>query len=107
MIISHKHKFIFIKTRKTAGTSIEIFLSQFCGKADILTPIGEGEELRKEQNMASQNYLKNEFLAKTLSKMEIASKPFHPLLKKSSYLRSLKKPPQIFLNICRHTKLEN
>jgi len=39
MIISHKHKFIFVKTAKTAGTSIEIFLSQHCGPLDVLTPI--------------------------------------------------------------------
>lgn len=39
MIISHKYHFIFIKTRKTAGTSIEIFLSQVCGPEDALTPI--------------------------------------------------------------------
>lgn len=39
MIISHKHKFIFIKTAKTAGTSIEIFLSQHCGCLDVVTPI--------------------------------------------------------------------
>lgn len=39
MIICHKHKFIFIKTRKTAGTSIESLLSQLCDNNDIITPI--------------------------------------------------------------------
>ena len=40
MIISHSKKFIFIKTRKTAGTSIEVYLSKFCDKDDIITPVG-------------------------------------------------------------------
>jgi len=43
MIISYKYKFIFIKTRKTAGTSIEVFLSKHCGENDIVTPIGPPE----------------------------------------------------------------
>jgi hypothetical protein len=39
MVISHKFKLIFLKTYKTAGTSIEVFLSQHCGGDDVLTPI--------------------------------------------------------------------
>lgn len=39
MILSHKFKFIFVKTAKTAGTSIEVLLSKHCGPNDILTPI--------------------------------------------------------------------
>jgi hypothetical protein len=46
MIISHKHKFIFIKSRKTAGTSIECFLSGYVGPNDIVTRI---EEDRKRE----------------------------------------------------------
>jgi hypothetical protein len=38
MIISHKHKFIFFKTKKTAGTSIEIALSKYRGPDDVITP---------------------------------------------------------------------
>ncbi|MES2657556.1 MAG: sulfotransferase family 2 domain-containing protein [Verrucomicrobiota bacterium] len=49
MIISHRHKFIFLKTTKTAGTSIEIALSKFCGPDDIITPITqEDEQIRRK-----------------------------------------------------------
>jgi len=37
MIISHRHIFIFLKTRKTAGTSIESFLRGYLGDDDICT----------------------------------------------------------------------
>ena len=40
MIVSHRYRFIFIKTRKTAGTSIELALSSFLGPDDIITPVG-------------------------------------------------------------------
>ncbi len=38
MIISHRHRFIFIKNRKTAGTSIEKALTTICGPDDVITP---------------------------------------------------------------------
>lgn len=45
MLISHSKKFVFIKTEKTASTSCEIFLRQFCaGEADIVTPISPVDE---------------------------------------------------------------
>ncbi|MGZ4675039.1 MAG: hypothetical protein ACXVJ7_03255 [Acidimicrobiia bacterium] len=39
MIISHEHEFIFLKTRKTAGSSVEVFLGQVLGPDAIVTPI--------------------------------------------------------------------
>jgi hypothetical protein len=50
MIISHEYKFIFIKTEKTAGTSIEVFLSQCCGDQDVVTPIKPHVEPHKPRN---------------------------------------------------------
>lgn len=59
MIVSHKHKFIFIKTTKTAGTSMEIALSKFCGPDDIITKISpEDEVVRQELGFrGAQNYV--------------------------------------------------
>jgi hypothetical protein len=39
MIVSHEHRFIFVKTHKTAGTSIEVALSSIAGDDAIVTPI--------------------------------------------------------------------
>jgi hypothetical protein len=50
MILSHKYQFIFIKTAKTAGTSIEAFLSSHCGPTDILTPIEPPVEGHRPRN---------------------------------------------------------
>jgi len=41
MIISHTHKFIFIKSLKTAGTSIEAALSNHCCGNDVVVPIND------------------------------------------------------------------
>jgi hypothetical protein len=40
MIISHRHKFVYLKARKVAGTSVEVALAKHCGEDDIVTPIG-------------------------------------------------------------------
>ena len=45
MIVSHEHRFIFLKTRKTAGTSVEIALSTVCGPEDIVSPLSEADEV--------------------------------------------------------------
>ncbi|MCA8985035.1 MAG: sulfotransferase family 2 domain-containing protein [Planctomycetaceae bacterium] len=58
MLISHEYRFIFIKTRKTAGTSIEISLSRYLGPFDVITPITPRDELmRAEQGIMPRNYL--------------------------------------------------
>ena len=50
MIVSHKFRFIFVKTRKTAGTSLEISLSGLCGDQDIFSPIIPAEPGHQPRN---------------------------------------------------------
>tara|TARA_B100000035_G_C21029670_1_gene567724 strand:+ start:622 stop:1431 length:810 start_codon:yes stop_codon:yes gene_type:complete len=88
MILSHKNKFIFLKTKKTASTSIELLLSKVCGKNDIITPVSEltllgnirrfekvtEEDLRKKinaklpQNYKGTFFFEVAFLIKQLSR---------------------------------------
>ncbi|MEL7221035.1 MAG: sulfotransferase family 2 domain-containing protein [Bacteroidota bacterium] len=59
MIVSHQHKFIFIKPQKTAGTSVELLLSRICGSQDIITPLGYDPDPNvrvKNKAKAPQNY---------------------------------------------------
>lgn len=64
MIISHEHKFIFIKTRKTAGTSVEIALSLLCGNKDIVTPLCPKDEgLRESFGGYPRNYVISPYAA--------------------------------------------
>lgn len=37
MIVCHRHRFIFINTRKTSGARIETALAQFCADDDLVT----------------------------------------------------------------------
>jgi hypothetical protein len=56
MIISHRHKFIFLKTKKTAGTSIELALSDLCGPGDIISPLSTSYEALRERGRGAQNW---------------------------------------------------
>ena len=51
-IVSFKHRFIFIKSRKVAGTSLEIALSRFCGKDDVMSRFGD----RKSNRLRARFY---------------------------------------------------
>ena len=44
MLICHRHRFVFVKPRKTAGTTAELALSPFLGPGDLATPIEPEEE---------------------------------------------------------------
>jgi len=44
LIVSHANRFVFMKTRKTAGTSVEIALSRVCGPDDIITEFPDNVE---------------------------------------------------------------
>ncbi len=65
MIVSFSKRFIFIKTRKTAGTSMEIALSGQCADGDIVTPIvPEDELLRFRQGGLPANFSSDRSLEK-------------------------------------------
>tara|TARA_B100000029_G_scaffold139111_1_gene134176 strand:- start:721 stop:1473 length:753 start_codon:yes stop_codon:yes gene_type:complete len=78
MIISKKKNFIFLKTAKTAGSSIEFYLSQFCGKKDTITSLLPNEEkLKKKSNLfIKQNYeyKKIKFTLKNFKRFKFSKK---------------------------------
>ena len=57
MILSHRHRFIFVKGTKVGGTSVEIALSGICGPDDIVTPvIPIDDKPRIERGHPPRNY---------------------------------------------------
>jgi len=51
MIISHKHKYIFLKSRKTAGTSIQTALEDYCGPKDLVLVGGKITEINEHSKI--------------------------------------------------------
>lgn len=64
MIISHEHKFVFIRTRKSAGTSIEIALSRMIGADAVITALSARDErLRADYGgRPPQNHLDGKYV---------------------------------------------
>ena len=85
MIISHEHRFIFIKTAKTAGTSIEVFLSQQCGPDDVLTPITPREEGHEPRNYSGMVRAFNEVRLRD----GLLPALRHPLAKRKKFYRHM------------------
>lgn len=57
VIASYTRDFIFLKTRKVGGTSLEIVLSAWCGEADICSPItAQDEVLRRAHGGKARNF---------------------------------------------------
>jgi len=69
MIVSHKHKFIYIKAGKVAGTSTELLLEKYCGPDDIVTPIKpkvQGHEARNYQEGNFKNHRPAKYILKNI-----------------------------------------
>lgn len=56
MIISHSHQFIFIKTYKTASSSMEIALSSVLEPEDVITPAHVSFDAQRTRGAGGQNY---------------------------------------------------
>lgn len=88
MIISHEHKFIFLKPTKVAGSSVELFLSDLCGPDDVITPVygivfGDDDEIQRKRLgiRGPQNYrekLRNLGLHEWLLALEVRLGLRHP-----------------------------
>lgn len=48
MLLSHPYRFIFIKPRKTAGSSVEVALSRFLEPGDVATSLARDDESLRE-----------------------------------------------------------
>ena len=87
MIISHSHKFIFIKSFKTAGTSIESTLSNYCSGDDVVTPINDYRHNRNE---------KGEFIHKDMTAAEFIALGLDNLQHVEALVIKNKVPPEVW-----------
>lgn len=53
MIVSHAHRFVFVKNPKTAGSSVEVALSAVCGADDVVTVLTPPEPGHHPRNVTA------------------------------------------------------
>ncbi len=84
MILSFAHRFVFIRGRKVAGTSVEMALSTICGPDDIVTPlIATDERVRQQMGGRCGNYSDQPVLEQGYVKLVMEATPAQlPLLSK-------------------------
>ncbi len=84
MIVSHKFKFIFIKTRKTAGTTIMFNLAKYLGENDIIS---------KSESYPSQNFIYQTKFSKILNNLNLKnlSKKFNKIIEPHTHAQQIKK----------------
>ncbi|MFU8893837.1 MAG: hypothetical protein ACNA8L_09435 [Luteolibacter sp.] len=72
MIVSHRYRFIFIKTHKTAGSSMEMALAPLCGPDDIITPMESNA-----MTALPKNYHENSWVGRTYARSRWFRKCIH------------------------------
>jgi len=96
MIINHKYKFIFFKTKKTGGTSMEVALSKFCQDNDTIT---SEFTVNKLGNFKNRNIGPSHMTATQLSNIR-----FNPLFKGNNFFDSyfkftiIREPIDLFIS---------
>lgn len=73
MIVSHQHRFIFVKTHKTAGSSLEVALARECGDDDIVSHMEDNIATGMPRNYGPTSalgaaYNRHKLLRKSLSR---------------------------------------
>ena len=69
MIISHRYKFIFVKTHKTAGSSLEMALGALCGPDDIISSMETNDD-----SGIPRNYHGTQFLGRLYARSRLTRK---------------------------------
>jgi hypothetical protein len=89
VILSETHRFVFVRGRKVAGTSVEMALSTLCGPDDIAGPmLPQDEYLRQSMGGHSGNYSADPRLERAYVAMVMQSPP--------ALRAQLKRPPSFF-----------